>query len=39
VPRKYVITGKAVTGAPQYTLPIKDWRSGVPVAISAQSCA
>jgi len=25
IPRKYVITSKAVTGAPQYTLVIKDW--------------
>ena len=27
IPRKYVITSKAVTGAPQYTLRIKDWRT------------
>ena len=27
VPRKYVITSKAVTGAPQYTLRIKDWKT------------
>jgi hypothetical protein len=26
IPRKYVITSKAVTGAPQYTLRIKQWR-------------
>ena len=32
VPRKYVITSKAVTGAPQYTLRIKDWKTDVPVA-------
>jgi hypothetical protein len=25
IPRKYVITSKAVTGAPQYTLVIKQW--------------
>jgi hypothetical protein len=29
IPRKYVITSKAMTGAPQYTLRIKDWRSDV----------
>jgi hypothetical protein len=29
VPRKYVITSKAVAGAPQYTLRIKDWASNV----------
>lgn len=27
VPRKYVITSKAVTGAPQYTLRIRDWKT------------
>jgi hypothetical protein len=27
VPRKYVITNKAVAGAPQYTLRIKDWKT------------
>jgi len=32
VPRKYVITNKAVTGAPQYTLRIKEWRTDIPVA-------
>jgi hypothetical protein len=26
LPRKYVITSKAVTGAPQYTLRIKEWK-------------
>jgi hypothetical protein len=26
IPRKYVITSKTVTGAPQYTLDIKEWR-------------
>ena len=30
IPRKYVITNKAVTGAPQYTLRIKEWRTEVP---------
>ena len=29
IPRKYVITSKAVTGAPQYTLRIKEWRTEV----------
>jgi hypothetical protein len=32
VPRKYVITNKAVTGAPQYTLRIKEWRTDIAVA-------
>jgi hypothetical protein len=35
VPRKYVITSKAVAGAPQYTLRITDWASNV--AILAES--
>jgi len=35
IPRKYVITSKAVTGAPQYTLRIKDWKTDVPVATDA----
>jgi hypothetical protein len=30
IPRKYVITSKAVTGAPQYTLHMRDWRTDVP---------
>ncbi len=29
IPRKFVITSKAVTGAPQYTLVITDWKSDV----------
>jgi hypothetical protein len=29
IPRKYVITSKAVTGAPQYTLRIKEWKAEV----------
>ena len=29
IPHKYVITSKAVAGAPQYTLRIKEWRSDV----------
>ena len=35
IPRKYVITSKTVTGAPQYTLRIKDWKSGEQVAADA----
>ena len=31
IPRKYIITSKAVTGAPQYTLRIKDWKTDVPI--------
>lgn len=27
VPRKYVITSKTLTGAPQYTLRIRDWKT------------
>lgn len=29
VPRKYVITSKAVAAAPQYTLRVKEWRTDV----------
>ena len=29
IPRKYVITSKAVAQAPQYTLRIKEWRTDV----------
>jgi hypothetical protein len=35
IPRKYVITNKAVTGAPQYTLRIKEWRGDPLVAADA----
>jgi hypothetical protein len=35
IPRKYVITSKAVGAAPQYTLRIKDWKTDVPVAANA----
>jgi hypothetical protein len=28
IPRKYVITSKAVTGAPQYTLVVREWNAG-----------
>ena len=30
IPRKYVITSKAIGGAPQYTLRIKEWKADVP---------
>ncbi|WP_234683638.1 DUF2092 domain-containing protein [Bradyrhizobium monzae] len=29
IPRKYVITSKAVGGSPQYTIRIKDWKTDV----------
>jgi hypothetical protein len=32
IPRKFVITSKAVAAAPQYTLIIKDWKTDVPDA-------
>jgi hypothetical protein len=32
IPRKYVITSKAVTGGPQYTLRIKDWKADAAIA-------
>jgi hypothetical protein len=32
IPRKYVITSKQVTGAPQYTVEFDDWQTDVPVA-------
>jgi hypothetical protein len=35
IPRKYIITSKAVTGAPQYTLRIKDWRTDAATAADA----
>jgi hypothetical protein len=35
IPHKYVITSKAVTGAPQYTLRISDWKSEAQVAADA----
>jgi hypothetical protein len=37
IPRKYVITSKAVAGAPQYTLRITEWKSDA--AISADTFA
>jgi hypothetical protein len=35
IPHKYVITSKAVTGAPQYTLRIKEWKTDVQVPANA----
>jgi hypothetical protein len=35
IPRKYVITSKAVTGGPQYTLRIKDWKTDATIAADA----
>jgi hypothetical protein len=35
IPRKYVISSKAVTGAPQYTLRIKEWKTDVQVPADA----
>jgi hypothetical protein len=35
VPRKYVITSKAVGSAPQYTLRLREWRTGVSPAPDA----
>jgi len=34
IPRKLVITSKAVGGAPQYTLVIRDWKTDVPAEAS-----
>jgi hypothetical protein len=35
VPRKYVITSKATAAAPQYTLRLRDWRTGLSPAPDA----
>jgi hypothetical protein len=35
IPRKYVITSKAVAGAPQYTLRITDWKTDAAMAADA----
>jgi len=35
IPRKYVITSKAVTGGPQYTLRVKDWKTDTQVGADA----
>jgi hypothetical protein len=32
IPRKYVITSKAVTGGPHYTLHVKDWKTDAATA-------
>jgi hypothetical protein len=37
IPRKYVITSKAVTGGPQYTLRIKTWKTDAQFAADAFS--
>lgn len=34
-PRKYIITSKGVTGAPQYTLRIKEWKADAAIAADA----
>jgi hypothetical protein len=39
IPRKYVITSKAVGAAPQYTLRIKDWKTDAPAAADAYAFA
>lgn len=35
IPRKYVITSKTMTGGPQYTLRIRDWKTGSPLSADA----
>jgi hypothetical protein len=35
IPRKYVITNKGVTGGPQYTLRIKEWKTDAHIAADA----
>ena len=35
IPRKFVITTKAVTSGPQYTLLITDWKTDAPIAADA----
>jgi hypothetical protein len=35
VPHKYIITSKTIAGAPQYTLRISNWKSGVQAAADA----
>ena len=35
IPRKYVITSKAVAGEPQYTILVKDWKTDVQVPADA----
>jgi len=35
IPRKYVITSKTMTGAPQYTVRVKEWKSDAPASADA----
>ncbi len=35
IPRKFVITSKAVTSGPQYTLLVTDWKTDAPIAEDA----
>ena len=35
IPRKYIITSKAVTGAPQYTLRISNWKTSADTSADA----
>ena len=35
IPHKYVITSKHVTGAPQYTLRVKEWKTDAPAGADA----
>jgi hypothetical protein len=35
IPRKYVITSKMMTGAPQYTLRVRDWKTGSAFSVDA----
>ncbi|MDB5553942.1 MAG: rane protein [Rhizobium sp.] len=35
IPRKYVITSKAIASAPQYTLRIKNWSTDAPISADA----
>jgi hypothetical protein len=35
IPRKYVITSKQLSGAPQYTLRVKDWKTDAPASADA----
>lgn len=37
IPRKLVITSKTISGGPQYTVTLKDWKSGVEPAAGAFS--
>jgi len=35
IPRKYVITSKTMTGAPQYTVRVKEWKTDAPASADA----